>query len=89
MLTRKQLQDLLKEEYAILPGPGPILAMGKFPLLTVYDVLVDVVFDPNTQEQRAITLDQIMDKDGLSEADRNDIINGVLSRLPIAEEVSV
>lgn len=136
MITRKQLIDYLVKEKGSLPAASPIIAMGQFPLVTIYDVIVDVK-DYGTGEQEeimlsdvlagigpggggaAVGIDRIQHKetsdDGLidtytivltngtqydfnvrngkdyvmTEDDKTEIINGLLGRLPVAEEVSV
>lgn len=91
MITRKQLIDYLVKEKGSLPAASPIIAMGQFPLVTIYDVIVDVK-DYGTGEQEETMLSDVLESilsGGVSEADKNEIINEVLNRLPIAEEVSV
>lgn len=88
----KTTKDRIEDYFYDLNGlylNRPLIPTNEFSLVAAHNVLIDVELDPDTQERREITLDKLLDKDGLSAVDKNSIINGVLNRLPIAEEVSV
>lgn len=87
-MDKKNLRKFLLDRYGKIEAAAPLISFGQ-PVASAYDVIVDVE-NLGTDDERLIMLTDLLENGiGVSEEDKKEIINEVLNRLPIAEEVSV
>lgn len=89
-MNKENLRKFLFDKYGKIDAAAPLISFGP-PLVPAYDVIFDVE-NAGKDDEREIMLYEILERlleGGITQTDKEEIINEVLNRLPVAEEVSV